>query len=159
MKVLSFSLSDEQATDVLEALEHIREGVVWAPEGHVFTDGDALHAMSQLIFSGLSPQDKESAINTRLQLKAQFCRDFAEKMAASGMTVQEAASAFNTAPGTITRWIYGRTAPAVYSRATIIKTLDQAIEKKQVIMSKAAETVSTAKKKSKKKGPRATNKR
>lgn len=53
-----------------------------------------------------------------------FQSDFTSALKASGLSHKEAAAALNTAPGTITRWLHGHSAPAAVAQAAILKLLE-----------------------------------
>lgn len=53
--------------------------------------------------------------------KTAFCSLVATGLQLTGLTLEELAAKFDTAPGTVSRWKKGHTAPAVVARRSIIK--------------------------------------
>ena len=58
-----------------------------------------------------------------IEERAVFCALFAEGMFLVGLSVREAAKEFKTAPGTVSRWMNGHSAPAVVARGPILKII------------------------------------
>lgn len=50
-----------------------------------------------------------------------FCSLVAKGLAVTGLTLEEVAAEFNTAPGTVSRWANRHTAPALFERKTIVE--------------------------------------
>ena len=57
--------------------------------------------------------------------RATFHRLVSEGLAVTGVTLEEAAQEFKTAPGTVSRWKNGHSAPAVFARGTIVRFFRQ----------------------------------
>ena len=60
-----------------------------------------------------------------LRDRTMFHRLVAEGLALTGVTLEQAAEEFKTAPGTVSRWKNGHAAPAVFSRPTILRFFRQ----------------------------------
>jgi transcriptional regulator with XRE-family HTH domain len=54
---------------------------------------------------------------------------FAEGMEFTGMSLRDAAHAFKTAPGTISRWMNGHTAPSQVAREAILRDLRHRVQR------------------------------
>jgi hypothetical protein len=52
-----------------------------------------------------------------------------EGLRLTGMSLRDAAKEFKTAPGTISRWVNGHSAPALIAREAIIKILSSRIKR------------------------------
>jgi len=61
--------------------------------------------------------------------KTAFCNLVATGLQLTGMTLEEIAEKFDTAPGTVSRWKNGHTAPAVFARKSIIRFFLQKAER------------------------------
>ena len=65
----------------------------------------------------------KSARNADLNDKRLFCSFLKEGLQLTGMSVRDAALVFKTAPGTVSRWENGHTAPPVIARHAVIREL------------------------------------
>ena len=61
--------------------------------------------------------------------KTAFCSLVAAGLQLTGLTLEEVASKFDTAPGTVSRWKNGHTAPAVFARKSIVRFFLQKAER------------------------------
>ena len=70
-----------------------------------------------------SEQFLKSARNADLNDKRLFCSFLKEGLQLTRMSVRDAALVFKTAPGTVSRWENGHTAPPVIARHAVIREL------------------------------------